>query len=314
MRQKGGPLLAAYDTSGKADMEKFTFAQRMTRIIECFYRHKTVCKHILDPLYLYNLVDNPTAAERRVESNKLLNRRKSHIMTAGKEALRIGQRRQPVTATTATPKNTRRTVAQKAPRTAPKKTVPRKAPRSTGTKAKKRAISPPKSDSSESSEERDQIFTPTSTPEPTGSEADASPQSLLTPVPCSSSIVVPQAVSYYPQPIVNGEPAYHFNPNIAYAPHNKRYQQTYMSNMQAHHMSVPASYSLSALDFMSSPAPSYYSPGSMTDLRVSSSPLAEATIRRNPVGTPTPTAKATRKRPSITITGDMGQAPEKRRR
>ncbi|PLB47507.1 hypothetical protein P170DRAFT_193730 [Aspergillus steynii IBT 23096] len=313
MRQKGGPLLAAYDTTGKAESETLNFAQRMTRIIECFYRHKTVCKHILDPLYVYNLVDNPTAAERRVESNKLLNRRKSQIMTAGKEAMRIGQRNEPSTPTP-TPKTARRTVAQKAPRTVGSKAVARKTPRTTtASKAKRCAVSPTHSDTSKSSAEHDRIFTPSSTPEPTGSEADASPQSLVASVPCSASMLVPQATSYYPQQMVSREPAYHFDPIVAYAAHNKSYPQAYMSNVHSHRMTGPTSYSLPAQGFMSSHPASYYATGSMTDLHVNSSPVTGGTACQNQVATPT---KASRKRPSIKITDEMGQpsSAEKKKR
>lgn len=300
MRQKSGPLLAAYEPTTKGEAETLNFTQRMTRIIECFYRHKTVCKHILDPLYLYNLVDNPMAAERRVESNKLLNRRKGHIMTAGKEALRIGQRRQPATTTPATtPKKNRRTVAQKAPRTAASRVVARKTPKTAAeNKGKKPAASPADSDTSESSNAQNRIFTPLSTPEPTSSEADASPQNLVTLVPsCSSSMHTPQTMMYYPQRMVNGGPQYPLNSNITYPAHNKGYQQVYMPNVHSHRMTAPVSYSLPTADFMpNNPAP-YYPTGSMADLHVN--------VNSSP--TPVRSAKAGRKRPSITITDELGQ-------
>ncbi|KAH8425038.1 uncharacterized protein LDX57_002787 [Aspergillus melleus] len=319
MRQKSGPLLAAYELTTKNENETLNFAQRMTRIIECFYRHKTVCKHILDPLYVYNLVDNPTAAEKRVESNKLLNRRKGHIMTAGKEALRIGQRRQPATTPTASSQKARRTIAQKASRTAAaaRKTVTRKAPRAkVENKEKKLAAIPAYSDTSESSNVHERIFTPSSTPEPTASEADASPQSLVASMPCSSSMPVPQAMAYYPQHVVNGEPTYQLNNNLPYPARNKGYQSAFWSNVHSHRMAAPASYSLPALDFTPNHAASYYPTGSMADLHVNSSPISGGTVCHNAMATPVRSAKASRNRPSITITDNLGQpsSVEKKRR
>ncbi|KAI9039557.1 uncharacterized protein KD926_009282 [Aspergillus affinis] len=319
MRHTSGPLLAAYDLTTKGENDNLNFAQRMTRIIECFYRHKTVCKHILDPPYLYNLVDNPTAAERRVESNKLLNRRKGHIMTAGKEALRIGQRRQPVTTPTPAPKKARRTIAQKAPRIVARKPIARKASRIKGeNKEKKHTVSLAYSGTSESSDVHERIFTPSSTPEPTASEADASPQSLVASMPRSSSMLVPQpqAMSYYSQPPVIGEPTYQFNTNLAHPVHNKGYQPTYMSNVHSHRMAAPASYSLPALDFASNHAGSFYPTGSMADLHVNSSLIAGGTLCPNTMRTPVHSARASRKRPSITITDNLGQSSsaEKRKR
>jgi hypothetical protein len=49
--------------------------------------HKTICKHLLDPLYVYHFVDDPVQAEKRVVANRLLNKRKGEVMNAGKQVL-----------------------------------------------------------------------------------------------------------------------------------------------------------------------------------------------------------------------------------
>ena len=46
---------------------------------------KTICKHLLDPYYLFQFIDDPVASQKRVVANKNLNKRKGHIMNAGKK-------------------------------------------------------------------------------------------------------------------------------------------------------------------------------------------------------------------------------------
>ncbi|KAE8376994.1 hypothetical protein BDV26DRAFT_305160 [Aspergillus bertholletiae] len=85
-RHTFGPLLSAFDVKPK-NHEVVTFATRIDKIIECLMLHKTICKHLLDPLYVYHFVDDPVQAEKRVVANRLLNKRKGEVMNAGKQVL-----------------------------------------------------------------------------------------------------------------------------------------------------------------------------------------------------------------------------------
>ncbi|KAE8344951.1 hypothetical protein BDV24DRAFT_159788 [Aspergillus arachidicola] len=85
-RHTFGPLLIAFDVKPK-NHEIVTFATRIDKIIECLMLHKTICKHLLDPLYVYHFVDDPVQAEKRVVANRLLNKRKGEVMNAGKQVL-----------------------------------------------------------------------------------------------------------------------------------------------------------------------------------------------------------------------------------
>ncbi|KAE8356353.1 hypothetical protein BDV28DRAFT_165026 [Aspergillus coremiiformis] len=85
-RHTFGPLLSAFDVKPK-NHEIVTFATRIDKIIDCLMLHKTICKHLLDPLYVYHFVDDPIQAEKRVVANRLLNKRKGEVMNAGKQVL-----------------------------------------------------------------------------------------------------------------------------------------------------------------------------------------------------------------------------------
>ncbi|KAJ9195168.1 hypothetical protein DTO164E3_6929 [Paecilomyces variotii] len=90
-RHVSGPLLAAYDVKYKQSSDIPTFAERMDRIFKCLVTQKTICKHLLDPFYLYTFVDDPIGAHKRVIANKTLNRRKGEVMNAGKQVLGHGR-------------------------------------------------------------------------------------------------------------------------------------------------------------------------------------------------------------------------------
>ncbi|KAA8650954.1 uncharacterized protein ATNIH1004_003645 [Aspergillus tanneri] len=320
LRQTTGPLLAAFEPKGKIHDEPGTFAERMTRIIECLYRHKTVCKHILDPLYLYNLVDNPVAAERRVESNKLLNKRKGHIMTAGKEALRIGNRRQPPAA-----KKTRKTNAQKAPRTtrktvsAARKTAARKAPR-TGTvntsQKSTNSIKSSHSDTSDCPNDNTAMFTPSSITETirsdTGTHSNAvAPAGHLS----SSSLINSQAMSYYSQPMVSGESTYNVTSSMAY-PARPDGHHAYMSTVQPHRVPAPISHPMPPVDFMANPVTSFFSPSPVANMHAVPAAMGEGVgncnqhmVPASPGQIPVRRARGGgRKRSTATTTTDSGHS------
>lgn len=48
---------------------------------------KAICKHLMDPIYLYRFVNDPSGAQKVVATNKVLNKRKGDILSAGKAAL-----------------------------------------------------------------------------------------------------------------------------------------------------------------------------------------------------------------------------------
>ncbi|KAI9930541.1 hypothetical protein MW887_011295 [Aspergillus wentii] len=83
-RHTCGPLLAIFGIKSKQSGDLATFAQRVTKVIECL---ATICKHLLDPVYIYQFLDDPVAAQKRVIANKTLNKRKGAVMNAGKQAL-----------------------------------------------------------------------------------------------------------------------------------------------------------------------------------------------------------------------------------
>lgn len=81
-----GPILTTYN--GSRPRHNFsTFAERMGHILEAIGMHKTICKHMMDPPYIYFLVDDPLCAQKRVRSNKALNQRKGAYMRAGQAIL-----------------------------------------------------------------------------------------------------------------------------------------------------------------------------------------------------------------------------------
>ncbi|PWY91728.1 hypothetical protein BO94DRAFT_617059 [Aspergillus sclerotioniger CBS 115572] len=86
-RHTSGSLLACYGIKRKGSGESMTFTERMTRILQCLSTQKTICKHLLDPLYMHQFVDDPLSAYKRVIANKTLNKRKGEVMNAGKQVL-----------------------------------------------------------------------------------------------------------------------------------------------------------------------------------------------------------------------------------
>ncbi|GAQ42000.1 uncharacterized protein AtWU_06407 [Aspergillus tubingensis] len=86
-RQISGSLLAAHGLKRKITSDLLTFAERMTKILDCLETQKTICKHLLDAPYMHQFVDDPQAAQKRVIANKTLNKRKGEVMNAGKQVL-----------------------------------------------------------------------------------------------------------------------------------------------------------------------------------------------------------------------------------
>ncbi|PYH34195.1 uncharacterized protein BO87DRAFT_436064 [Aspergillus neoniger CBS 115656] len=86
-RQISGSLLAAHGLKRKITSDLLTFAERMTKVLDCLETQKTICKHLLDAPYMHQFVDDPQAAQKRVIANKTLNKRKGEVMNAGKQVL-----------------------------------------------------------------------------------------------------------------------------------------------------------------------------------------------------------------------------------
>ncbi|GAB1214728.1 hypothetical protein ATERTT37_003897 [Aspergillus terreus] len=115
-RSLNGALLCAFNGFRRPREKYATFADRMSYIFECLGLHKTICKRLMDPPYIYTLVDDPIAADKRVRSNKNLNARKGNLIVAGKEARQqqrqgsddedLGPKKQPPTSKTRTSRAT----------------------------------------------------------------------------------------------------------------------------------------------------------------------------------------------------------------
>ncbi|OJJ77491.1 hypothetical protein ASPBRDRAFT_654937 [Aspergillus brasiliensis CBS 101740] len=86
-RQISGSLLTLHGLRKKITSDLMTFAERITRVLDCLETQKTICKHLLDPPYMHQFVDDPLAAYKRVIANKTLNKRKGEVMNAGKQVL-----------------------------------------------------------------------------------------------------------------------------------------------------------------------------------------------------------------------------------
>lgn len=52
--------------------------------------HKSMCKHLLEPLYLRTVIDDPVGAANRIKNNKNVNAKKSNIINIGKRHLPTG--------------------------------------------------------------------------------------------------------------------------------------------------------------------------------------------------------------------------------
>ncbi|PYI11520.1 hypothetical protein BO78DRAFT_446620 [Aspergillus sclerotiicarbonarius CBS 121057] len=87
IRHTSGSLLACYGVKRKGTGDSMGFYERITRILQCLATQKTICKHLLDPLYMHQFVDDPVSAYKRVIANKTLNKRKGEVMNAGKQVL-----------------------------------------------------------------------------------------------------------------------------------------------------------------------------------------------------------------------------------
>ncbi|RAL01268.1 uncharacterized protein BO80DRAFT_444714 [Aspergillus ibericus CBS 121593] len=97
VRHTSGSLLASYGIKRKGTGESMSFYERITRILQCLSTQKTICKHLLDPLYMHQFVDDPVSAYKRVIANKTLNKRKGEVMNAGKQVLGAKKTNAPTT-------------------------------------------------------------------------------------------------------------------------------------------------------------------------------------------------------------------------
>ncbi|KAJ5611247.1 hypothetical protein N7510_007966 [Penicillium lagena] len=52
--------------------------------------HKSMCKHLLEPLYLRTVIDDPVGAANRIKNNKNVNAKKSNIINIGRRHLPTG--------------------------------------------------------------------------------------------------------------------------------------------------------------------------------------------------------------------------------
>lgn len=48
---------------------------------------KTICKHLLEPVYIHRFIDDPAGIRKSIASNQSLNKRKGALIDAGKKAM-----------------------------------------------------------------------------------------------------------------------------------------------------------------------------------------------------------------------------------
>ncbi|KAM5433524.1 hypothetical protein MferCBS31731_007030 [Microsporum ferrugineum] len=89
LRQDVGPFLTPEEESlkNKTKKNKQNFAERFQDMIRILKTRKTVCRHLLDPYYLLQFVDDPSSCLSRVDSNKNLNAKKKQAIDAGKKVM-----------------------------------------------------------------------------------------------------------------------------------------------------------------------------------------------------------------------------------
>ncbi|KZF19319.1 hypothetical protein L228DRAFT_241563 [Xylona heveae TC161] len=84
-RQQRGPLVPEWQrTSNKAVADFPTLSDRVEEVCKALTFHKTVCKRLMDSIYIDGLVDNPKAHMDRAVSNKKVNLRKADVIRAGR--------------------------------------------------------------------------------------------------------------------------------------------------------------------------------------------------------------------------------------
>ncbi|KAF3490870.1 uncharacterized protein GIQ15_00387 [Arthroderma uncinatum] len=92
VRQAVGPFLTPEEESlkNKTKKNKQNFAERFADMINILRVRKTVCRHLLDPYYLLQFVDDPSSCLSRVDSNKTLNAKKKQAIDLGKKVMAKG--------------------------------------------------------------------------------------------------------------------------------------------------------------------------------------------------------------------------------
>ncbi|KAJ5760361.1 hypothetical protein N7520_007517 [Penicillium odoratum] len=74
-------------TEAQKNRETGSFKARFDFAMVALKQYKSICKHLLDPKYVYTFVDNPEAAGKRVAANKTVNDKKKTQLEAGKGVL-----------------------------------------------------------------------------------------------------------------------------------------------------------------------------------------------------------------------------------
>ncbi|DAA73609.1 TPA_exp: Uncharacterized protein A8136_4638 [Trichophyton benhamiae CBS 112371] len=89
VRQEAGPFLTPEEEAlkNKTRKNKQNFAERFGDMLRILRTRKTVCRHLLDPYYLLQFVDDPNSCLSRVDSNKTLNAKKKQTIDAGKKVI-----------------------------------------------------------------------------------------------------------------------------------------------------------------------------------------------------------------------------------
>ncbi|KAI9723951.1 MAG: hypothetical protein M1812_000669 [Candelaria pacifica] len=85
-RHTHGILVPPYQRQGnKATAEFLTFEDRVAQVCVALQRRKTICKRLLEPRYIQQVVDNPAMHVSRAAQNKRLNDNKGRQIQRGRE-------------------------------------------------------------------------------------------------------------------------------------------------------------------------------------------------------------------------------------
>ncbi|KAI9847055.1 MAG: hypothetical protein M1837_003173 [Sclerophora amabilis] len=86
LKQNCGPLVPEWQRTRKASQHQ-TFGKLIDELCIALRAQKTICKRLMDPSFLDDLVDNPEAQLKRAQQNKRLNSNKAVHIREGRKAL-----------------------------------------------------------------------------------------------------------------------------------------------------------------------------------------------------------------------------------
>ncbi|KAL8788955.1 MAG: hypothetical protein Q9195_007071 [Heterodermia aff. obscurata] len=85
LEHNGAPLQTAIKTQFSYE----SIPHRVDELCKAFRTQKTMCKHLMEAPYIYQVVDDPKLAASRVVNNRKVNKGKKYAIEAGRNALKI---------------------------------------------------------------------------------------------------------------------------------------------------------------------------------------------------------------------------------